>query len=557
MTPVSTARTATARTRRGSNPAEAVVPPPGSRVVALPPKRAVWLPVLLALGLAGFGSLDAIRNSPPLLWSVLGAAAALLAWTAFVFGSAGRQGRVFELEIALRKQHYLQACAQGSVLLYWGWYVPDVYKAAPLIAAQLVFAYGVDTLVNWSQREKYALGFGPFPVVFSINLFLWFKPEWFYLQFLMVAFGFAAKDWIRWQRDGRTVHIFNPSAFTLALFSVALLLTGKSDITWGRNIAITQFYPPHMFLVLFLIGLPGQILFGVTTMTMAAVVTTYLFGILYFAATGVYFFYDSYVPIAVFLGMHLLFTDPSTSPRTELGRLIFGALYGLSTVALYYLLWLAKLPTFYDKLLQVPLLNLSVQLIDRATRSSALRTFDPSAIGRSLAPRMRNLAYVSAWTLVFTAMSAAQGVGDRHPGQWLPFWQRACAEGRRGSCDFLTARLSAHCEGGSGWACNEASVLKARSSAPGENSNKPEMADAVGSLERGCALGFKPACENVLKMLRGSQPESAPPVLDDYPIILRGSKQAVTDRSPAALYAIACGQGWSDACGRGAQAGSN
>lgn len=53
--------------------------------------------------------------------------------------------------------------------------------------------------------------------------------------------------------------------------------------------------------------------------------------------------------------MHLLFTDPSTSPRTELGRIIFGALYGLSTVALYVLLGKAGLPTFYDKLLQVPI----------------------------------------------------------------------------------------------------------------------------------------------------------------------------------------------------------
>ena len=112
-----------------------------------------------------------------------------------------------------------------------------------------------------------------------------------------------------------------------------------------------------MYLMLFLIGLPGQFFFGVTTMTMSAVVATYLFGLAYFAATGIYFFYDSYIPIAVFLGMHLLFTDPSTSPRTELGRIIFGALYGLSTVALYQWLGSAGMPTFYDKLLQVPLLE--------------------------------------------------------------------------------------------------------------------------------------------------------------------------------------------------------
>ena len=82
-------------------------------------------------------------------------------------------------------------------------------------------------------------------------------------------------------KEGRSTHIFNPSAFALALFSIALLLTGRSDITWGQNIAITQFYPPQMYLMLFLIGLPGQLLFGVTSMTMAAVVTTYLFGLLY------------------------------------------------------------------------------------------------------------------------------------------------------------------------------------------------------------------------------------------------------------------------------------
>ncbi len=131
--------------------------------------------------------------------------------------------------------------------------------------------------------------------------------------------------------------------------------------------------------MLFLIGLPGQYFFGVTSMTMSAVVTTYLFGLLYYAATGIYFFYDSYIPIAVFLGMHLLFTDPSTSPRTELGRVIFGVLYGLSTIALYELLGNAGLPTFYDKLLQVPILNLSITLIDRAARSKLLRAFDPAS----------------------------------------------------------------------------------------------------------------------------------------------------------------------------------
>jgi hypothetical protein len=542
------------KTKSGGPPA----PPPSSQSFQLTPLRACLLPLLFALGLVGLAFTNSVRQNPNLLWSFLGAAAALLAWAGGLFVAAARAGRRFRLDISLRKQHYLQACAQGSVLLYWGWFVPDVYNAAPLIAAQIVFAYGVEILLTWSRRDTYTLGFAPFPVVFSINLFLWFKPEWFYLQFLMVAFGFAAKEIIHWHKEGRSAHIFNPSAFTLALFSVALLLTARSDISWGQTIAITQFYPPQMYLMLFLIGLPGQLLFGVTSMTMAAVMTTYLFGLLYFAATGVYFFYDSYIPIAVFLGMHLLFTDPSTSPRTELGRLIFGAMYGLSTIFLYYVLGRAGLPTFYDKLLQVPLLNLSIKSIDRAGRSKVLRRFDPAALGQSLRPIQRNLAYVSVWAIVFSVMSAAQGVGDTHPGQWLPFWQKACTEGRRRACDFLALRLSAHCESGSGWACNEAVIVRLRLSEPTEDGERAALADAMGSLERGCAFGFKPACQNVLKMLKGDgPPDSAPPTLEDYPIILRGSKQRVSDRNPSALYALACQQGWSDACRRGTQAGAN
>ena len=76
--------------------------------------------------------------------------------------------------------------------------------------------------------------------------------------------------------------------------------------------------------------------------------------------------------------LHLLFTDPSTSPRTELGRIIFGVLYGLSAVLLYELLGAFGMQTFDDKLLQVPLLHLSIKLIDRAVRLSTLQRFDPA-----------------------------------------------------------------------------------------------------------------------------------------------------------------------------------
>jgi hypothetical protein len=504
--------------------------------------RALGLPLVFTLGLAALGFLDSIWHNPRLLWSLAGAAAALAVWDAVLLASALRAGRTLTLEVVPRKQHYLQACAQGAVLLYWGWYWRHVYDSAPLIAAQLLFAYAFDMLLGWSRRDTYALGFGPFPVVFSINLFLWFKPDWFYLQFLMVALGFAAKELIRWDKEGRSAHIFNPSSFPLAVFSLGLMLTGTSDLTWGQDIASTQFYPPHMYLMLFLVGLPGQFFFGVTSMTMAAVVATYLFGLLYYAATGIYFFYDSYIPIAVFLGMHLLFTDPSTSPRTELGRVIFGMLYGLSTVALYELLGSAGLPTFYDKLLQIPVLNLSIKSIDRAVRSKLLRAFDPAALGGWLAPRQRHLAYMSLWAIVFAVMSAVQAVGDSHPGQWLPFWRQACSQERRYACAYLSNVQASFCDRGSGWACNELGILQAQ--------RELDRAGAVDSMLRGCDFGFAPACVNAGRVAAGGTLDSATPTVRDYPIILKGSKGPITARTPADLYVLACREGWPDACGR-------
>lgn len=483
-----------------------------------------------------------------MLWSFLGAAAVLLAWNVGLLVSALRKHRVLTLEIVLRKQHYVQACAHTSIFLYWGWYWRPVYESAHLIIAQLFFAYAFDMLLSWSRRDTYTLGFGPFPIILSTNLFLWFKQDWFYLQFLMIAVGFSAKEFIRWNKDGRRTHIFNPSSFTLTIFSLALILTGTSDITRGKDIAITQFYPPHMYLFLFLVALPGQFLFGVTTMTMSAVLTTYLFGLAYYAVTGAYYFFDSYIPIAVFLGMHLLFTDPSTAPRTELGRMIFGALYGLSTIALYELLGAAGLPTFYDKLLQVPLLNLLIKGIDRAVRSGPLRRFDPAVIGRSLPPRRRHLAYISIWAMVFTIMSAAQGVGDGHRGQWIPFWQQACQEDRPYACQYLAQLHTNYCRAGSGWACNELGILRAD-----QELDRPA---AFTSMQSGCELGFQPACANVTAVTSGGPWATGSPPLDELPILLRGSKGPITDRSSASLYTRACDQGWPDSCGRVADAGS-
>ncbi len=72
---------------------------------------------------------------------------------------------------------------------------------------------------------------------------------------------------------------------------------------------------------------------------------------------------------------------------------------------------------------------------------------------------------------------------------------------------------------------------------------------AGASFERGCELGFKPACDNLLVIVENrSGVRTADPTLADYPIILRGSKLEVAERSPEALLDRACAQGWPGAC---------
>ena len=498
-------------------------------------------PLAFIAALAALSLLPQAAATPALRGTLLAAAAALGAWHALLIW----RRRPLRMLVALRPQHYVQACAQGSILLYWGWYWREVYDAAHLLLAQVLFAYAFDLLLSWTRRGAWTAGFGPVPVIFSINLFLWFKPEWFYLQFLLIALGFAAKELIRWEKDGRQVHIFNPSSFPLGLFSLGLILTGATSLTWGQEIATTFNRAPHIYLFIFLVSLPGQILFGVAGMTMAAAVTMYVFGLLYFAAAGTYYFIDAYIPIAVFLGMHLLFTDPSTAPRSELGRVAFGVLYALGVIALYGLLGAWGHPRFYDKLLAVPVMNLLIQLLDRAGRSALARHVDPAVLWRGLAGRARNLAYVGAWTAAFVVMNAAGGVGDTHRGAEVTFWQRACADDLPNGCRHYAVLVSAFCNNGSGWACNEYAFLL-------QPEIRPEQ--AARAFRRGCDNGFDTACVN-LDGVPPAGPVRAPPTLADYEIVLREGRRPLPDLPPREVYRRACEQGFADGCRRACEFG--
>ena len=504
--------------------------------VEQPSTRPLFLPLAAALLLASFGWLPHVRSNAALAASVTGASVMLMAWWLLLWF----RGRAVKFEVALRPSHYMQTITQLSIFIYWGIYWPPMREAAALIAAQVVFAFAFDMLLSWTRRDTHTLGFGPIPIVFSINLFLRFHDDWFYLQFVIIAVGFLAKELIRWNKNGRRVHIFNPSSFPLALASLVLIATNTAHLTWGEDLALQLFLPPQIFFFLFLVSLPGQFRFGVTTMSLAAIVTTYGFGMAYLAATGTYFFIDDYIPIAAFLGMLLLFTDPSTAPATELGRILYGVIYGVCVVGLYALLDRMGLPTFYDKLLQVPLMNLSVQAIDRAARSKTLAWMDPARIGRGLPPMRRHLVYTSVWVVVFSAMAYAGGLGDHHPGHSVRFWQRACEDGRSRGCEILGRIEVRYCAQGSGWACNEAGILMSEGRLP----NNTHAAEA---FTRACDLGFAAGCENGRRQAADPLHHGAP-TTQDYALLLREGKGALPETTPQQLLTLACQQGWTTAC---------
>ena len=515
---------------------------PGSRTPS--PRRVFLVPLALTLGLALLSFVPRVASNPILARSFWGAAIVLLVWQVALFLRVKGASEGRSLSTVLRPQHYLQALVQVAVFAYWGWYWRPVYDFALLLLAQLVFAYAFDMLLAWTRRDSYVLGFGPFPIIFSTNLFLWFRDDWFYLQFLMLAVGFMGKEFVRWQRDGKRVHIFNPSAFSLGLFSLVLIATHTTELTWGQDIASTLTLAPYIYSFLFLIGLIVMYFFSITLVAGSAAIMLFALSALYGAATGVPYFVDSEIPSAVFLGLHLLVTDPSTSPRTPLGRSIFGGLYGLGVFGLYALLGALGVPTFYDKLLCVPLLNLSVQRIDGLVRA-VQRSPRWSRWRRDWAPARANLAHMAVWVVFFGAMTAMGRTDGRHTGDRVPFWQQACEEGRRNACDRLIQLESSYCGDNSGWACNEL----------GGHYMEGRITDADAELataffSRACEVRFQAGCVNVLDP---ESPSRANPRIIDLRLLLREGGQNLMEMPEPDLYARACDHGWTFACDGGSR----
>jgi hypothetical protein len=412
----------------------------------------------IAALLASFTLLPIVRDNARLSWTFYAAVAALCVWAAVLWAGARLWNQTFRIELfPPARSHYIQGSVQLCIYAYWGWYYREVYAQAPLILAQLVFFYAVEGLVSWSHRRSWRLGFGPLPIILSTNVFLWFKPDWYAFQFLLIATAVLGKEFIRWKRDGRSSHVFNPSAFGLALFALVLLATNTTQYTWASQIADSIHEPPHIYLEIFLLGVIVQYFFSVTLMTLSAAATLAALNVLYTQSTGTYFFVATNIPVPVFLGLHLLVTDPATSPRTNVGKVIFGTLYGVLTFAFYGVLAHFDTYTIYDKLLPIPLLNLSVRWIDRAAEG---RVFDViRRLESGFKPSALNLAHMAAWGVLFFTMRRTDFIGAGHAGAKVEFWRQAVADGKPNAAQGLIGVLRFQARNGDTAALDELGLL--------------------------------------------------------------------------------------------------
>jgi hypothetical protein len=450
-------------------------------------KHPLSIPSALTAILAVLSFVPRVQVNERLSLSLWGAASTLAIFVIILQPVISRRKRAITYEWHAIRAHYVQLAMHSSIYAYWGWYWPHVYHYLPLLIAQLIFGYALDMLVCWSRRDKYVFGFAIFPIVLSTNLFLWFKDDWFFLQFLMLAAAILCKEFVRWSRDGRQTHIFNPSGIALFLVSLALIATKSSYMTWGDVIANTLRRPPYIYLELFFLGLVVQALFSVTAVTLSAAAVLYMLNRVFTEVTGVYYFFDSGISVSLFLGLHFLITDPASSPRTATGKILFGGLYGAGAFATYGLLGWLGAPQFYDKLLCVPLLNLSVRGLDRISN----RVFE-SVYGRPWLPRWTayqfNLVHIGLWSVLFAVMMSTGFLALPHRGENPEFWRLPCQNGSGRACTVRRYLLRLNCERGGAESC--VALADAASAERGPTSD----IIAAEALTRGCNLGSRLSC---------------------------------------------------------------
>ena len=232
--------------------------------------------------------------------------------------------------------------------------------------------------------------------------------------------------------------------------------------------------------------------------------------------------------------MHLLFTDPSTSPRTRAGTRHLRRALRLSAVAPVST---ARAPPACRRSTTsspgAALESLGqADSIARRARGGSQPSIRRGSADRS-APRQRHVAYMSIWAIVFAVMSARRASAIVTPASGCRSGNEACRDGRPRACAYLAICSRFYCDAGSGWACNEAGSFRARAPAlrRGDSAaGPPEATIVVRARMQARIRAGMPATPALSERRRGAL-RAAPPTLADYPDPACG---AARDRSPTA-----------------------
>lgn len=290
---------------------------------------------------------------PDWQWALAAIALALLALALI----AWRLHRAAELTwrervtFTFKPTHALPAALQVIIFAYWALYYRDLRLYLPGIALQIVFAYVVDAALDLATRRRWHASFSPLPVTLSTNLFVLFIYGQGYLTLLAIALALVSKRVIR--RQGR--HVLNPSAFGTAMVGLLTLFVpafGYGDSAYQFALA------PNMTELVLLLALVVQVRVPVVLVSASAVAGLYAVGF----ATGRISFSPFWAPVT--LVIVLLATDPATSPRKPLGRVLYGFAVGVFMRACGATLEHVFDHDFYGKVLGVLLANCFVPWFD-------------------------------------------------------------------------------------------------------------------------------------------------------------------------------------------------
>ncbi|MBP48026.1 MAG: hypothetical protein CMH53_08825 [Myxococcales bacterium] len=288
---------------------------------------------------------------PDWQWALIGLIVALILLVLVVLWRRLSGRPPPEVIFYFKPTHALPAVLQIIIFSYWALYYRELSDYLPAIALQVLFCYVAEATLSFATGHRWRASFGPIPITLSTNLFVLFTYGQGYLTLLALMLALLSKRWIR--RQGR--HVLNPSAFGTGVVGLLTLFfpsMGYGDSAYQFSLA------PNMTELVLLLALVVQFRVPVVLVSASAVAGLFFVGLV----TGRISFSPFWAPVT--LVIVLLATDPATSPKTPLGRILYGFSVGVLMRACGSTLEHVFDHDFYGKVLGVLLANCFVPWFD-------------------------------------------------------------------------------------------------------------------------------------------------------------------------------------------------